>query len=81
MGNYTVRTKDELDEKIRDAAKHMQEATVSRAFLVALFAYKENMETIRSLRRELEQERIRNRQVSGAISDFEESMARLFTMK
>lgn len=81
MGNYTVRTKDDQDAKIRDAVQYMQEATVSKAFLTALLAYEDNQETIRSLRRELEQQQMRSRQVSGAINDFESSMARLFAMK
>lgn len=81
MGNYTLRTDVQEDSMIKEAQEYMQVSTVSKALLTAISHYKANQETIFRLQRELEQERQRIRHMSRGISDFEESMTRLFALK
>jgi len=81
MGNFTLRTDEQQDAIIRDAQEAMGVSTASKALLMAISEYIEDQQTIKQLRRELEQERSRSRQLSSAIGDFQDSMTRMFSLK
>lgn len=81
MGHYTVRTDKQQDDIILEALDCMGEATVSKGLMTAIGSYKQNQETIRRLKNELAQERLRSRDLSEAIGNFESSMSRMFALK
>lgn len=81
MGNYTLRTNDKEDIKIREALTYMKMTVVSRGLLHALKSYKTNMERIKKLELELRKERALSEEKSEAIRNFESGLARMLSYK